>query len=308
VVRICWFDKSFDFIVSHIYYTRSRIMKSVLSVLYWSFPWILCVFFASNSSVVYSQGGYVEEGIASYYGDAFAGRKTANGEIFDPEAFTAAHKTLPLGTYVKVTNLANRQGVVVKINDRGPFQGNRIIDLSKAAAKEIDMFLSGTTRVKIEEIVRLNLKDKNKDKPVNYIDLSGNEEPTEEPLEDTTKIIVPGAKPVESAEPIASKGEDEKETKGGGILYSFSAKNMPRKGYGVQVASYAKFQNVLEAADELRRKGVKNLMVHASYYNTSPIFRLIVGPYTDKPTASKSKGSLTSKGLKGLVVSLDNLK
>lgn len=93
--------------------------------------------------------GFVQQGKASWYGKKFHGRPTASGEIFDMYQKSAAHKTLPLGTYVKTVNLSNKQGVVVRINDRGPFVKGRIIDLSYAAAKEIGMVGPGVVNVKI---------------------------------------------------------------------------------------------------------------------------------------------------------------
>ncbi len=93
--------------------------------------------------------GFVQVGIASWYGPGFHGKKTASGEIYNMYKLTAAHKTLPLGTYVRVINLENGKEVVVKINDRGPFVPGRIIDLSYAAAKKIGMLKKGTARVKI---------------------------------------------------------------------------------------------------------------------------------------------------------------
>jgi len=94
----------------------------------------------------------VQEGIASWYGGKFQGRTTANGEIFDTNKFTAAHKTLAFGTMVKVTNLENGSTTIVRINDRGPFIPGRIIDLSRAAAMEIGMTGMGIARVRIEEM------------------------------------------------------------------------------------------------------------------------------------------------------------
>lgn len=93
-----------------------------------------------------------QEGIASWYGGKFQGRTTANGEIFDTNKFTAAHKTLPFGTMVKVTNLENGSTTTVRINDRGPFIPGRIIDLSRAAATAIDMTGKGVARVRLEEL------------------------------------------------------------------------------------------------------------------------------------------------------------
>ncbi|MBZ7948409.1 septal ring lytic transglycosylase RlpA family protein [Campylobacter sp. RM9929] len=96
--------------------------------------------------------GETADGIASWYGPGFHGKKTSNGEIYDQNAFTAAHKTLPMNTILKVTNLNNNRQVTVRINDRGPFVNNRIIDLSNAAAKQIDMIHSGTAPVRLEVI------------------------------------------------------------------------------------------------------------------------------------------------------------
>lgn len=90
-----------------------------------------------------------ETGLASYYADKYEGRKTSNGEKFKQRKLTAAHKTLPFGTKVKVTNLNNGQSVKVRINDRGPFIQGRIIDLSKKAAKKIDLVNAGVTKVTI---------------------------------------------------------------------------------------------------------------------------------------------------------------
>lgn len=96
--------------------------------------------------------GYHERGVASWYGPKFHGRPTANGERFDMDAMTAAHKTLPLPTYAEVTNLRNGRRVTVRINDRGPFVDNRLIDLSRAAAQALDMVGPGTTLVDVRVV------------------------------------------------------------------------------------------------------------------------------------------------------------
>ncbi|MBD3320506.1 MAG: septal ring lytic transglycosylase RlpA family protein [Chitinivibrionales bacterium] len=89
-------------------------------------------------------------GVASYYGRKFHGKKTASGERFDMFAHTAAHRSLPFGTKVKVTNLDNGKSVIVTINDRGPYKKGRIIDLSKGAARKIGLVQTGTARVRLE--------------------------------------------------------------------------------------------------------------------------------------------------------------
>lgn len=92
-------------------------------------------------------------GWASYYGNELAGNRTASGERFDPARLTAAHRTLPLGSRVRVTNPVNGESVIVRINDRGPYHGNRVIDLSLAAARDIGLIRSGTGRVEMALIV-----------------------------------------------------------------------------------------------------------------------------------------------------------
>lgn len=89
----------------------------------------------------------IGSGLASYFSREIAGNRTANGEICDPDDLTAAHRTLAFGSMVRVTNLANGKSVIVRINDRGPFSGRRVIDISHAAAREIGMHRSGTAKV-----------------------------------------------------------------------------------------------------------------------------------------------------------------
>lgn len=103
-----------------------------------------------------SEIGYSEEGKASWYGAKFHGYKTSNGEIFDMYQVSAAHKTLPLPTWVRVTNLDNNKSLIVRVNDRGPFHPERIIDLSYAAAVKLDIASMGVGRVRVEA---LDLRD-----------------------------------------------------------------------------------------------------------------------------------------------------
>ena len=102
--------------------------------------------------VLPTSAGYVARGVASWYGRDFHGLATSSGETYDMHAMTAAHTTLPLPTWVEVTNLANGKHVVVKVNDRGPFVDNRLIDLSYAAATALDMVGTGTTRVEVRAV------------------------------------------------------------------------------------------------------------------------------------------------------------
>lgn len=99
-----------------------------------------------------SSKNFQQIGNASWYGPGFHGKLTANGEVYNMHAMTAAHKTLPLGCKVQVTNLNNGRKIIVRINDRGPFHGGRIIDLSKAAAKKLDILKSGYAKVHVKII------------------------------------------------------------------------------------------------------------------------------------------------------------
>jgi rare lipoprotein A len=96
----------------------------------------------------------IQTGLASWYGKEFKGGKTASGERYDPEQMTAAHRTLPFGTIVRVINLRNNKNVTVRITNRGPFVRGRIVDVSRAAARKLDMMKSGVSRVRIEVVQR----------------------------------------------------------------------------------------------------------------------------------------------------------
>jgi len=123
--------------------------------------------FGQTYQVMDSGSGYKERGVASWYGKKFHGRLTSNREPYDMYAMTAAHKTLPLPTYVKVRNLRNNKSIVVRVNDRGPFVHNRIIDLSYAAALKLDMVRDGTSLV---EVTAITFDEPPGDRPVRIVE------------------------------------------------------------------------------------------------------------------------------------------
>lgn len=112
----------------------------------------LAMMFLFSFEKGHASDGVYQTGMASWYGKAHHGKKTASGERFNMYGLTAAHRKLPLGTLVRVTNVANGKSVTVKVNDRGPFHGNRVLDLSKGAADAIGMTASGTAKVQIENL------------------------------------------------------------------------------------------------------------------------------------------------------------
>ena len=120
------------------------------------------VVFGKRYYVMDDAHGFVQRGIASWYGKKFHGRKTSSGEVYNMHAMTAAHKTLPLPSYVRVVNISNGRSIIVKVNDRGPFVGDRIIDLSFAAATKLGVVGPGTAEVEVSVVS----SSKSKKRPV----------------------------------------------------------------------------------------------------------------------------------------------
>jgi len=194
--------------------------------------------------VLPSADGYVERGVASWYGTEFHGLRTATGEAYDMFAMTAAHKTLPLPCYARVTNLANGHSVVVRINDRGPFVSNRIIDLSYTAASRLDMIRNGTAFVQVEALT-----------------------PAVAPL--TTQL--PATTPAASA---ASVGVSSVPALSAQLA---SAAAAPVSHYYIQVGAYAQADNAHRAEQVLRGAGLEHVFILGAT-PTSPLQRLRIGP------------------------------
>lgn len=128
---------------------QCNLKKYLLPIIFTSGFLISCSSSKEFSEYKNVTGELIESGVASWYGPNFHGKKTANGERFDQNELTAAHRTLPFNSIVRVVNTSNKNSVIVRINDRGPYAKNRIIDLSKKAAEKIDMIDNGTTKVKL---------------------------------------------------------------------------------------------------------------------------------------------------------------
>ncbi|UTC90939.1 septal ring lytic transglycosylase RlpA family protein [Treponema denticola] len=189
-----------------------------------------------------------EETYASYYGEAFNGRPTANGEIFDMNAYTAAHKTLPFGTLVEVTNLENGRKVIVRINDRGPFVGNREIDVSKAAAAALDMLAYGVVRVSLRKIDPNNMgaftRTETSEKTINQEKASPKAEETNSRAKDLVK----------TKEQEFQASTDS--TKNQNLVY-VPAKASETEGvlWRIQLGSFKREENALRLVIKLRKIG-----------------------------------------------------
>ncbi len=206
--------------------------------------------------------GYVQTGNASWYGQKFHGHLTSNGEIYDMFGMTAAHKTLPLPSYVRVTNLENQQSAIVRVNDRGPFHSDRIIDLSYAAAKKLGFHDVGTTSVKLE-VIHVDKNDMvtvGNEAPVPYALYAGQ---------------LPAESELQTASAVLDESEQSDELNGAQTDTSVLT---AMKGYYIQVAALSDAQRAKQLSD-----GLSNLyQVPAEIPLIDDIYRLRLGPLTDR--------------------------
>jgi rare lipoprotein A len=197
--------------------------------------------------VLDSSDGFRESGIASWYGRDFHGRTTSSGEVYDMYSMTAAHKSLPLPTWVEVTNLVNGKRVIVKVNDRGPFIDGRVIDLSLQAADELDMIESGTARVQVRA------------------------------------LGAPAAGPASTV--IAAQPAPSAERPGGGFSLISEARadtvgpdTRPFRPMYVQVGAFADRNNANRLAEQLKKNGFGGSFVLTTGEGRDRIHRVRIGP------------------------------
>jgi len=237
----------------------------------------VCLFLALLLCTAMARAQHTESGYASFYADRFHGKKTASGEPYNKNAFTAAHRSLPFGTTVKVTRVDNHRSVVVKINDRGPFVKGRVIELSRAAARQIDLLQNELVMVKLEVI-----------RP-------GQMEVSTTSLEE----MPPDDRIPASPSSPAARGLG---------LFHVDAFRAYQRGYGIQLGAYAEFQNVLEAINNLQRKNQRKTMVHIARNDRKVVFRLIIGPFDTKKEAEVYQRKLRLINPNGIIVDLSKLE
>ncbi len=194
-------------------------------------------------SVMPNSKGYRERGVASWYGTKFHGNLTSNRETYDMYKMTAAHKTLPLPTYVRVRNLRNDRSVIVRVNDRGPFVHNRIIDLSYAAAIKLDMVRDGTSLVEVTAI-------------------SFDDQPGERPTRRVTSA--PPAQPAEPAATPAARPAPQPVVERDTIF--------------VQVGAFGDRANAERRLGLLSSSGIANAFIHEDTATDPPLHRVRIGP------------------------------
>ena len=212
---------------------------------------------------------YNEVGIASWYGPTFHGKDSASGEVFDENAMTAAHPTLPIPSMVRVTNLENGRVVLVRINDRGPFVDDRIIDLSKAAGAALNMHAKGTAKVRVE-----------------YVGAA--------PLNGGGGLVA--APPAPQRVSLVAAPLPQATTAPAPVQMTSSA-----RAYYVQAGSFADFAN----AHSLREKlgADRPVSIESVAINGSEFYRVMVGPWPERERAETARQGLSRSGPQGMVVS-----
>lgn len=243
-----------------------------------------------------SAHGYVEEGHASYYGSKFHGRRTSNQEVYDMYAFSAAHKTLPLPSYVRVTNLANGKSVVVRVNDRGPFHAGRVIDLSYAAAAKLGFIKQGTAKVEVRALVpdgdgrELARRDDDDGKasPPAMPDNSVRADEFERWMREkgirfasgTSASEAPGASRPVGGGPTAAAPEAPVVATAPLPATTMPVAAAPALADAVllQLASFSARDNAERAREKLQGGGIEALRIDEGQANGQPVWRLRVGP------------------------------
>jgi rare lipoprotein A len=260
----------------------------------------------------------VSHGIASWYGEEFAGRTTANGEIFDPLQFTAAHRTLPFGTLVDITNPQTNQTVRVRINDRGPYIGQRAIDLSYAAAQQIGLIEPGSGDVEIK-VLKIGRGDREPpapyevkiDAPQERVVIASAEPPKVDfPLPSQTMAptstndpdfhieVQEQKKSVETRRRVSADGRTIEEVPlNGSAPLPKPARRTPRTiKYIVQVGAFSIEANAKLLQAQLTRIGQQSFVDHEDLY------RVRIGPFATREQAVKARTALETSGLSAIII------
>jgi len=244
--------------------------------------------FGKQYWVMPSSFGYSATGTASWYGSKFHGHQTSNGEIYNMFSMTAAHKSLPIPTYVKVTNLSNGRHVIVRVNDRGPFHGDRLIDLSYAAATKLRYAKLGTARVRIEAI-----------DPVAWQRQRAVSQPTQlspGPVANPSYNVVPAAV-VEGHIAAASATQELSPTalKTGDKIF-------------VQVGAFASFDSAQGLKQRLQSLTDEYVMVYLDQQREPNLHKVHIGPVRDLTIAQQVRELVSRNGFgSALILSLPEL-
>jgi rare lipoprotein A len=237
--------------------------------------------------VLSSSDGYHARGVASWYGRDFHGLATSSGETYNMHALTAAHKTLPIPTWVEVTNLDNGKHVVVKVNDRGPFVDDRIIDLSYAAALELDMVRDGTARVEVRALVA-----RNGTPPLTIASAPAKGGAASAA---TAAAAAPAPTPTPAAPALAPPAQT-----GIALISAADAAELPaaagEQALYAQVGAFTDGANAARLADRLKGSGFANAFVVSEADGRRPLHRVRLGPLRDEREFDQVRSRLRALG------------
>lgn len=227
--------------------------------------------------------GYHATGVASWYGRKFHGQRTSNGEQYNMYAMTAAHRTLPLPSYVRVRNLDNNRQVIVRVNDRGPFLHNRLIDLSYAAAARLGVIRSGTARVEVTAVSPGDHFRGNPNVAVNPIENPASEVEVKPLPPSHSASIIPEANAAERIPPRAP---------------ATSAANA-KSGVYLQVGSFSVWDNAIKLRNRLEQANVHPVTIATVRISSGRYFRVRVGPLDNLGEAEKVDNHIKGLGITG---------
>lgn len=237
--------------------------------------------------------GYAETGVASWYGPAFHGQRTASGEIFDQEGLTAAHPTLPIPSLVQVTNLDNGREIIVRVNDRGPFVGGRLIDLSRRSAEVLGFEAEGQARVHVRYLGPAPRR----------VNADGAGAPASSPpplladrAEEGPTSLLPPSAPSSDAGVLAGAPIEE-------APYAPPSRPLapPAGGFFVQVGAYSDLANAHRVRDAVGAAGPVEIDVRRSA-GGAELFRVRVGPWTSRAEADAARRQLAALGYAETIV------
>ena len=240
------------------------------------------VVFGKRYHVKSSSSGHVEKGMASWYGPGFHGRRTSSGERYDMYAMTAAHKSLPLPTYVEVTNVQNGRSAIVKVNDRGPFKDGRVIDLSYAAAKKLGVVKPGVAVVELRAIDPA--RPKQAEEPVLIAAADKPASATDPSL--PTKVSAPVAAP--RSAPVQGAALDSA---------TASAPAADGSSYDLQVGAFGQRVNAEQLRNRLVEQLAEQVLVRTADGGKAPLYKVRVGPMRTSREAKDVSQQLASLGL-----------
>jgi rare lipoprotein A len=257
--------------------------------------------FGKRYFVMASSVGYVERGVASWYGPGFHKVRTSMGEIYDMYGMTAAHKSLPLPAYVRVTNLENGRSCVVRINDRGPFVGNRIIDLSYTAAAKLDMLRNGTAMVEIRALQPVDPAGNTHITTAALVpqtaalpSASGAALPTPPSALIETPLPSDPARLPEPTAPPAANGLPA----GAPPIAPAPVTSAPVRSLYVQAGAFADPANAERLADKLRGGGYGKVFVRDDMIGGRKFYRVRIGPVPDVPEFDRIVAALEQAGVR----------